>query len=74
MRTPESASCGDCGFHHDPLDCPFRKGRKEKLARMIAESQEELTDMEAYERERGEGKLTFEVSPMGGEQHRVYRS
>ena len=68
----EQASCIDCGFHHDPLVCYFRKGRKERLAREIKDKKQELADLEAYERERQSGKLTFRVNPMGGSHQRHY--
>ena len=59
------ASCGDCGFHHDPLYCYFRKGRKEQLKKEIKEKRQELADLEHYEAERAEG-VGFEVSAVGG--------
>lgn len=60
------ASCGDCGFHHDPLYCYFRKGRKEQLKKDIKEKKQELADLERYEAQRAEGKVGFQVSAVGG--------
>lgn len=66
------ASCIDCGFHHDLLECPFRQMRKERLRHELAGKRQELADLESYERERASGKLTFKVNPMGGSHQRHY--
>lgn len=69
----EQSSCVDCGFHHDPLTCPFRPDRKARLEREIREKRDELYDLRRYEAERREGKLAFEVNGFTGGSHRRLR-
>jgi hypothetical protein len=62
----QQASCGDCGFNHDPLTCYFRADRKRRLTREVIEKRTELAGLETYEAERASGRVTFKISPLGG--------
>lgn len=64
-------SCGDCGYHHDPLDCRDRYDRKLLLRRKLRDIQDELDDLGRYEKARSSGTVEFDVNGYTGGSHRT---